>query len=432
MLAANASRPPRAWSRLRELDWAPFAATTVLAAASAALAPAYVVRAHVGSLPTTLLEAAVLSTLTAFAIESVRSRTVPALRSGLAAPALLLVAAGAISVLVAPSRVAALGVYRAYIVEPVLYGLVLVNIVRRPWHAHLVLTGFWAGAAVVTVADVSVVLGGLANHTFDPRFAPPAAVYLSGNAVALFLVPLIGTAAAIFVHTGERAFRVVSGLFLLVAVPGAVLTFSRGGWLALLAVGVGLACSHRRRVPMVAGLAAASALVAIVPAIRSRVAVQLSEGPGNTIDARFELWRDTLDMLRQRPVFGAGLSGFQQRITPLFAQRHSAAPYPHNILLAFWSETGLLGLAAFAWVVGIVAITGLGGWLRGSAAWRPLSLAMALAVLAMIVHGTVDTPYFKNDLSLEFWGLAALSLAGSAEKPSPLAGEGRPTGPGEG
>jgi hypothetical protein len=35
-----------------------------------------------------------------------------------------------------------------------------------------------------------------------------------------------------------------------------------------------------------------------------------------------------------------------------------------------------------------------------------------LALVAVIVHGLVDVPYFKNDLSLEFWTLLALSWAG--------------------
>jgi len=30
------------------------------------------------------------------------------------------------------------------------------------------------------------------------------------------------------------------------------------------------------------------------------------------------------------------------------------------------------------------------------------------------VHGLVDVPYFKNDLSLEFWTLIAIAFAGVA------------------
>ena len=411
MIATSAPRAPgmAVGARGPLAAWRPYVVTTPLAAATAALAPAYVVRWHVGFYPTTLLEAAILLTLAAFAIESLRARAMPVWRSPLTVPAVLLLAAGAISVLVAPSRTAALGVYRAYFLEPALYGLVLATIVRRPWHAYLVLIGLWAGAIVVGVADAAVVVSGLVRHTFDPRLEPPAAIYLSGNAVALFVVPLVGMASAIWLHAADRRARRAAAVFLLVAAPAGVLTFSRGGWLALAAVAAGLALSHRWRWPLVAGLVAVGALLGLLPAIRTRVAVQLSAGEGNTVGSRFELWRDTLDMLRGRPVFGAGLSGFQQRITHQWVLRHDPAPYPHNVLLAFWSETGLLGLAAFVWIVGAVLVTGVLGWLRGAAAWRAISLGAALAFLALLAHGMVDTPYFKNDLSLEFWTIATLA-----------------------
>src|SRR5262249_13128914 len=154
----------------------------------------------------------------AFAVESVRARAVPAWRSPLTLPALLLVVAGAIAIVVAPSRVAALGVYRAYFVEPGLFGLVLATIVRRPGPAYAGLTGFWAGAAVLCVVNSAVVLAGLRAHTFDPSTEPPAAIYLSGNAVALFVVPLVGMASAIAVHGTGATVRRIAAVFLVVAV----------------------------------------------------------------------------------------------------------------------------------------------------------------------------------------------------------------------
>jgi len=52
------------------------------------------------------------------------------------------------------------------------------------------------------------------------------------------------------------------------------------------------------------------------------------------------------------------------------------------------------------------------GWKKSEADWRPIFLGLLLAMLAILVHGLVDVPYFKNDLSLEFWVLAGLVAAG--------------------
>ena len=42
---------------------------------------------------------------------------------------------------------------------------------------------------------------------------------------------------------------------------------------------------------------------------------------------------------------------------------------------------------------------------------------------SMVVHGVVDVPYFKNDLSLEFWTLAALTCAGTVWASPPRSAE---------
>ncbi|HSR22889.1 MAG TPA: hypothetical protein VLW53_05015, partial [Candidatus Eisenbacteria bacterium] len=155
---------------------APYRATPVALAVTGALAPAYVVRWHLGPLPTTLLEAAVLVTIAIFAVESARARVAPAWRSPLAVPAALFLVAGGIAVLAAPSRVAALGVYRAYLLEPVALALVLATVVRTSRQAWLVVGGFWLGGCVLALANAEIVLQAAREHRLDVRAPAPAAL----------------------------------------------------------------------------------------------------------------------------------------------------------------------------------------------------------------------------------------------------------------
>jgi hypothetical protein len=46
--------------------------------------------------------------------------------------------------------------------------------------------------------------------------------------------------------------------------------------------------------------------------------------------------------------------------------------------------------------------------------------------VALVVHGLVDVPYFKNDLSLEFWTLVGLAWAGTQHRDSTLLAPKRP------
>src|SRR4030081_524293 len=117
----------RAWSGL-ELGSYPL--TLTLAALTCALTPAYTLRWHIGFYPTTLLEAAILVTVAAFAYECGRNGVVPSLQSPFTMPAAIFIVACAIAVVVAPDRRAALGIYRAYIIEPIAFFFVLGNVVR--------------------------------------------------------------------------------------------------------------------------------------------------------------------------------------------------------------------------------------------------------------------------------------------------------------
>ena len=49
---------------------------------------------------------------------------------------------------------------------------------------------------------------------------------------------------------------------------------------------------------------------------------------------------------------------------------------------------------------------------RAGSEWGPIELGVFLALVAVLVHGLVDVPYFKNDLSLEFWVLLGVAWAG--------------------
>jgi O-antigen ligase len=376
-----------------------------------------VIRWHVGFYPTTLLEIAIVATVAAFGLETFLGHRSLEWRTPFTFPALAFVLAGAIAVVAAPDHTKALGLYRAYLLEPIALAYVLANVVSSSRRAAFVLAGFGAAGVVVGVANSVVVLDALRRHAYQVTVTPPVVIYLTANATALFLVPLIAVAGSVLLHGADRRERILSALFLLAAIPSVLLSFSRGGYLALAAVAVGLALSHERRRWLLGGTLAAAVLLLLIPPIGARIAVQLQNGYGNTVvgpGGRLALWSATLQMLRQHLIFGAGLSGFAQRMTPFWNSDHPNSNFidPHNIVLNFWVETGLLGVIVFAWIMVVAFRTTWRGWRRGPAEWRPIQLGVLLAIVAVVTHGLVDVPYFKNDLSLEFWALIGLSVAG--------------------
>lgn len=405
MTQSQAEAPLRARSAGSRYRYSLLAATL-----AGALAPAYVIRWHVGPLPTTLLEVAILACVAVFAVETLQLRVSVEWRGPLTAPAILFIVAGASSVLVSGDHRAALGLFRAYFLEPAAFFLIVGAVASTPRRAGVILLGFAAGGTVVAVSNAAVVLDAIRHHVLDLTTTPPVVIYQTANAVALYLIPLVAMAASILVHGRGRWERWLSGVFLAVAIPACLLSFSRGGYLALAAVALGLAISHRWAKVLVPGVIVAGLAVSQVPLLRQRIAYELHPLPGNTLDFRIRIWGQTLRLLSHHLVLGIGLGNYQQAMGP-FWQDLPKVIYPHNIVLNFWAVTGLLGLAGFIWLAVRAFMLGWRGWRRHPVEWRPYDLGVMLALVAMVVHGLVDVPFFKNDLSLEFWALCGLLWA---------------------
>jgi len=404
----------------------PYRLSLICATVSCALAPAYTIRWYLGPLPTTLLENAIWLTLLVFVAETLLEREPIEWRTAFTIPAILFLLAGLLDVAFAPDRRAALGLYRAYLVEPMAVFIVLASATRTVRQAWLVLAGLGIGGIALAIPNAAVVIEAIRHHSLNLAGTPPVAIYQTQNAVALFLLPLIAVAASLLLY-GHNPERLASALFLVIAVPTFLLTLSRGGYLAIGAVALGLALTHRRRILIVALMALAAALFTRIPAVATRLAHDLNfADPSNTLVGRVPLWRATVQMLRHNPIFGAGLSGFETRIGPYWNATHiDRFIYPHNIVLNFWVATGILGVLSFGWLMVQAFRVSWRGWRHGDRGFAPIELGVFLALVGIVVHGLVDVPYFKNDLSLEFWVLLALCWAGVRWASG---AEGRPAG----
>jgi hypothetical protein len=153
---------------------------------------------------------------------------------------------------------------------------------------------------------------------------------------------------------------------------------------------------------------------------------------------RTVMWGETVTMLRDRPFYGAGLAAYPTVILPYHkAKWMEVFQYPHDIVLNLWSETGMLGLVAFAWI--LVTWTRLaskkGKWkaengkrdkIEGPSVplttyhlpLTPAAIPAIAVITAMLIQGLVDVPYFKNDLSILFWLLILLTTASYETKPN--------------
>lgn len=374
----------------------------------------------------TLVEVTLLLCLAAWALQQVASwrengpphpRQVWAATNGLDRATLLLVSISIASLLVADIKGVALTELRTIVLEPALFYLMLRT-------TKLPRSSVWRLADTLVAAGVIVSLIGLYEFTtgIDIVAAEEGverlrSVYGSPNNVGLFLGRIVPLALAVTmagVNQRRRILYALSGGLMLVAIG---LSLSKGALLLGLPAGLGLVLLvlGGRRGRIVTGAAlilGAGTLIPLSQHPRFKGLFVLSEG---TTGFRLMLWRSTLSMLRDHPLFGVGLDNF------LYAYRgryilpeawfEPSLSHPHNVVLDYWVRLGIVGLAAGVWLQ--VAF-----W---SAAWR-LQKRLAhsdLALRAVVVglmggmadflaHGMVDNSYFVIDLAFVFFLMLGL------------------------
>lgn len=413
---------------------------SALLAAFLGLLPTYLLRFTVpvpglsGGLPSTVLEVLFWGMFLAWAFTDGRK---PGAWDGLkawAAPITLFAVGATVSVLVSPDLRGALGLWRAYVLEPILFFAMFTDVLARERRGTWTLAALGGLCAAVGITAIfqKITGFGIPNPVWQAEATRRVtSVFGFPNAIGLLCAPIVVLMAGWSVALAETKRGARKALALLpaaaAALGGAGIAFavSEGAMIGAAAGLASLGLFHRRlrAATLVAIIAACLTFIAWQPA-RDYLsfAVSLRDDSGSV---RAIIWGETAAMLADAPVFGAGLAGYPGRIAPYHEARWiEMFQYPHDLFLNFWSETGLLGLAGFLWIVGTFFAVSLrvgkkGGWIIA---------ANAAAMIALLVHGLVDVPYFKNDLAFLFWTMVGIAEAfrrttdagkETPEKPSP-------------
>ncbi len=377
--------------------------------------PAYEVRFRIGPLPTTALEIVLVAIFLLFTFTNgIRGWKAGAGRLGaFRLPILLWCAASFIAVLWSPDMYHGLGLWRAYILEPVLLLLVLAyefqephrrGFLRLSMYALVWAMAAWGAFEFVTGLGIpspwNVAIGEGRRATGPFPFP---------NALALLAAPIGAYAFARFVRSPGSA---LSLLTYSAALLCALVARSDGALIALLASGLMLMFLAKpfRKIAIAISIAGALTL-AVLPSIRGEVWQELSFQSWSG-RVRVWMWEETWTMLKDKPLTGAGFGGYQTVIAPYHQKDFiEIFEYPHTIVFNVWSETGLFGLIAFGWILLL--------WLReGRLAGGEYWYASVAIVGTIVIHGLVDVPYFKNDLAVMFWMLLFLSAGRSDYDPT--------------
>lgn len=432
------------WLSWYKINWA--VALTIFAM------PAYLLRFKISFMPMTILEVMVLILFTVWLVKILQKKEKITL-SNYKWWSLFLLLTAASAVFVSVDLFAALGVWKAYFLEPILFFVVFINTIKKKEDWKLVVYALGASALFVAVPAIVQKFTGLGITNEFWRAEETRRVtswYGFPNAIGLYLAPIAMLFGGLIMQSKIRIFeklkegklkiKKVDIFYFVVFICSALAIYfakSEGAIIGLVAglLFLGLIYPYKLSRISTASLVVVLILVGVfVPTVNDYVSEKftLSDRSGQI---RQQQWLETNEMLADGRMFsGAGLSSYQAVVEPYHKeaiwiedtpyeewkekietseeyrvqmwQPLEIYMYPHNIVLNFWSEIGMLGLLV---VVVLLLKLFMNYWRVKSSDNRKMYLILFSVFAVILIHGIVDVPYFKNDLSLFWWLLFGMS-----------------------
>lgn len=293
-----------------------------------------------------------------------------------------------------------IGIFKGWFFDPFLFGITVFLIIRGMADIKNVLYSFcFSGVAVAVVGLFYRFFG---NLTYDGRLK---GFFLSPNHLAMYLCPCLFVAGYLFLTEKKRSWKIIWALNSIIISMTIYFTYSYGAWIGVvfgLITWAVLFLKGRMKTIGIIGLIVAIFLLTVLQ-LDSQKFRNLIESPRSPLQSRIMVWQAAIKIGNDNFFIGIGPGMFQKYY--LDYQKYFipylewAAPQPHNILLAFWIQNGIMGLFGF---VLIIFWFFKKGFLINKIN-NEVCILLVLIMVCFLAHGLVDTTYWKNDLSLVFW-----------------------------
>lgn len=202
-------------------------------------------------------------------------------------------------------------------------------------------------------------------------------------------IPLVG----FYGFYGKRTnLRMLGRCFTIAAVFGAVVSFSRGAYIALLSMLLLIIVTNLRKLsPFIMCLIAA---VSLIPEAVIGRFLSIGEG-GEAIFERLDAWEVAIQAIVRSPLIGLGpgVSNFWEYLNRMGI----SAPHAHNVVLQILVEGGFVALFLMCLVATRLLQDSL-GLLNRSRQSAPIGLVFLIFAIAFVVHGMVEYPFLSPKL----------------------------------
>ncbi|MEA2098343.1 MAG: O-antigen ligase family protein [Patescibacteria group bacterium] len=316
-----------------------------------------------------------------------------------------------------------LGVCKGWFFDPFLFFIVFISVIKKDKQIILSLKSWIFSGVAVSLIGIFYLLNN--ELTFDGRLK---AFFLSPNHLAMYLSPAF--LIVLFFLLNKKVFSIqyfcprrtslglaVFSIFLLIIFISLYFTCSYGAFLGVFIGTLYLFIKNKRlKIKNIYLLGFISFLLLGFIFVSSNKFNQITNSNNrSSFHSRLMIWNVAGEIIKDSPILGIGPGTFQETYLS-YAERFDepylewAVPQSHNIFLAFYLQTGLIGFVGF--IIILIWFFSRRDTINRVSTTVKIYIINALMIY-ILIHGLVDTTYWKNDLSLIFWIVSALLLINS-------------------
>lgn len=395
------------------------------------LLPSYLIRLNIFNIPATFLELMILGVIFGFIYKTIKDRPDIRFYNYLFINFILLIIA-LFSVKISNDTVSALGIFKAYFLEPILLFFVIINTFKTKKDINKIINVLGFSVIYLSIYAIFQKITGIGIPNTDPSWIIEKTRRVTSffeypNALGLFVTPIVVMFLYKIINAiNEFKIYLISGydisifknkkfilknLFnisvFILGFLSLIFANSEGGIVAVfmsILLIIFIESKNKLNTFLVYCIIGISLICFPLTTNFIKEKVFLNSFSGNI---RLNMWQETINMLSNNFISGAGLSNFQEKMIPFHTKKYfDLYLYPHNIILNFWSEIGFFGLITFI-IILIIFFRKVFKYKNKDFA---LAVSAGLAMFSILIHGIVDVPFFKNDLSVLFWVIVSLII----------------------
>ncbi len=377
--------------------------------------PTYLLRVQIWLIPTTWLELTIYLLFFAVVVKLIwQKKLIVSLKHLYHKYSIVLLSLGLwflaalVATFVSPDLKLSAGVLKGWWLDPIILILIILLNIKNRQQIEKTILALLLGSALVS-------LYGLIEHIFGFGLQADGllnAMYKPANYVAMLIVPVtIMSLGLLFYYKNNYRYKYLTIFLIAISLVALFYTKSYGGFLGFsLGVFTLLFWQENKRKKIISiilfiilGLSGVSIL-----STQAKFKNIINFTERNSLTTRLQIWEISTEVLKNNLIFGVGLGNFQKPYRKMaFTMYQPPLEWDvvkaHNLFLNTLLEMGIIGLSVLLYllIVFLWQTKKLIRLVKTTNYWWLVAGTFA-AMISILSHGLLDTPFFKNDLAILF------------------------------